>query len=275
MSVMPIAEAHGNEPPAVVAEGMLAADIVFAITDKALTHSSARQASINAGTRTYILRGVTTEMMIEGAIDTDYEELTRVTEAYSDRLSATAHAHVTSPAGTDVHIDLTGKGSYVLDGRFYDDGRAAAAIPTGEAPIGPVEGSAEGTIVIDYSMDNIGALETPIELTFVDGVVTAISGGEEADRLREIVQGADPNARNLAEFAIGTNPDARLIGNLAEDKKKAGTVHFAIGDNRGLDGTVESDIHLDGLVTSPTVTLDSEEIVIDGELQIDYLLDEG
>jgi leucyl aminopeptidase (aminopeptidase T) len=274
LSVMPVADAHGNEPPAVVAEGMLAADIVFAVTDKALTHSSARQASIEAGTRTYVLRGVTTEMMIEGGIDTDYGELTRVTTAVSELLTAADSAHVTSPDGTDVRMSLAGRDGFVLDGRFYDDGRAAAAIPTGEAPIGPVEGTAEGTIVVDYSMDNVGRLAEPIELSVAGGEVTAIAGGEEADRLREIVEGADPNAGNVAEFAIGTNPDARLIGNLAEDKKRAGTVHFAVGDNRGLDGSVASDIHLDGLVTEPTVRLDGEAVVVDGELQLDRILDD-
>lgn len=273
LSVIPVLDAHGNEPPATVAEAMKAADIAFAITDKALTHSDARQASIDAGTRTYILRGVTVDMMIEGGIDTDYEELTRVTTALSERLTDADRAHVESAEGTDVEFSIEGRSGYVLDGRFYDDGRAAAALPTGEAPTSPVEGTARGTIVVDCSMDNIGQLDTPIELVVEDGTVTEIRGGEAADRLRGIVADADENAGNLAEFAIGTNPDARLIGNLAEDKKKAGTVHFAIGDNRGIGGSVPSDVHLDGVLSRPTVTLDDETVVEDGQLLRDRILE--
>ena len=73
----------------------------------------------------------------------------------------------------------------------------------------------------------------------------------------------DPNARNIAEFAIGTNPNARLIGNLAEDKKLMGTVHFAIGDNKSLGGGVEASIHLDGLMLKPTVTADNQNRLVE------------
>ena len=79
----------------------------------------------------------------------------------------------------------------------------------------------------------------------------------------------DERARNIAEFAIGTNPFARLIGNLAEDKKLAGTVHFAIGDNKSLGGSVESIIHLDGLMVKPTVIADNDKIIVkDGKLMV-------
>lgn len=273
LSVMPRAEAHGNEPPATIAEAMKAADIVFAVTTKALTHSDARQASAKVGTRTYILRGVTTEMMLEGGINTDYEELTRITTAVSTVLREATTAHVTSEAGTDVTMDLNGRGSYVLDGRFYDDGRAAAAIPTGEAPTSPAEGTTNGTVVIDASMDNIGQLENPIVLTITDGVVSAVSGGAEADELRHILENADENAGNIAEFAIGTNPDARFIGNLAEDKKVQGSVHFAVGDNRGIGGSVQSNIHLDGVLAYPTVDIDGVTIVRDGVLDTELVFE--
>ena len=79
----------------------------------------------------------------------------------------------------------------------------------------------------------------------------------------------DDNARNIAEFAIGTNPNARLIGNLAEDKKLLGTVHFAIGDNKSLGGTVEARVHLDGLMVKPTVIADNKLIIVeDGKLMV-------
>lgn len=273
LSIMPVQEAHGNEPPEIIAESMKTADIIFCVTDKALTHSNARIESVDAGTRAYILRGVTTEMMIEGGIRTNYDELSRVTTALASLLSESDHATVVSDHGTDVEMSIAGREGFVLDGRFHDDGRAAAAIPTGEAPVSPVEGTAQGPIVFDYSMDNIGLLSTPIELQFENGVATSIQGGEEADRLNTIVQNADENAGNLAEFAIGTNPDARLIGNLAEDKKVAGTVHFAVGDNQGIGGSVESNIHLDGLVSRPTVTLDDETVVEDGVLLTEHILD--
>ncbi|MDF1591954.1 MAG: aminopeptidase [Desulfobacterales bacterium] len=152
-----------------------------------------------------------------------------------------------------------------MDGYYHDD-YGFAALPPGEAPTCPVEGSANGTLVFDYSMDGIGRLSEPLKLLVKNGQVVSLSGGSEEVHFIEQIFKRDPSARNLAEFAIGTNPNARLIGNLAEDKKLMGTVHFAIGDNKSLGGVVESSVHLDGLMLKPTVTADKEILVKAGEI---------
>jgi leucyl aminopeptidase (aminopeptidase T) len=121
-------------------------------------------------------------------------------------------------------------------------------------------------------MDNLGQLDEPITLEIEDGFVSDVDGGSQADELRELIEQSDENAGNLAEFAMGTNPKAKLIGNLAEDKKRSGTVHFAIGDNESLGGTRKSDIHLDGVVRTPTVELDGETVVENGHLLTEKFL---
>lgn len=267
VEVMPLLDAHSNEPPDTVAESMKAADVAVTATTHSITHTRARNAASDAGTRVVVLRGTTEEMMIEGAMSADLEELREVTGAVRDVLDAAGNATVTSPEGTDVWLDLTDRPAFSLDGYFHDYG--FSALPPGEAPTSPVEGSARGTVVIDYSMDNLGVLDEPIELTFEDGFVTAVEGGTSADELRRLLAEADENAGNLAEFAIGTNPKARLIGNLAEDKKKRGTIHVAVGDNVSLGGTLESELHLDGVVRHPTVRLDDEVVVEEGTLLVD------
>jgi len=62
------------------------------------------------------------------------------------------------------------------------------------------------------------------------------------------------------------DPNARFIGNLAEDKKLYGTVHFAIGDNKSLGGVVESSVHPDGLMLKPTVLIDGKTLVKEGKV---------
>lgn len=267
--VMPRLEAHGNEPPEPVAVAMRAADVAVTATSHAITHTQARLAASDAGTRVVVLRGVTEDMMISGAMNTDYEELATVTAAVRDVLDDAVTAHVTAPAGTDVVVDLEGSSAFSLDGYFHDYG--FSALPPGEAPTCPQKtAETTGRVSIDYSMDNIGLLEEPIDLQIDAGTVTDIGGGTEAERLADVVTGTD-NAGNLAEFAIGTNAQARLIGNLAEDKKKRGTVHFAIGDDTSLGGTRRSDIHLDGLVREPTVELDETVVVESGTLDVDRI----
>jgi leucyl aminopeptidase (aminopeptidase T) len=269
LSVMPRLDVHGNEPPVTVAAAMKAADVAITTTTHAITHTQARLNASEAGTRVVVLRGVTEELMIEGGMNTDFCDLAEVTTIVRDALDTANRAQVTSRGGTDIELNLDGSAAFSLDGYFHDYG--FSALPPGESPTCPQKAGTNGTIVIDYSMDNIGLLDDPIELIFEDGTLTDIAGGSEANQLREIVDGAGENASNLAEFAIGTNPDARLMGNLAEDKKRRGTVHFAIGDDTSLGGELRSDIHFDGLVTHPTVELDDEVVLDDGELLVDRI----
>ena len=268
MALMPMSGEHGNEPPATIAAAMKAADVVFAPTTHAITHTQSRLDASAAGARVAILRGVDEDMMIKGGMAGDFEEIKAITGRVAKALSGADEIHVTSTAGTDVSFKITGRKVFRLDGYFQEE-MGFAGLPGGESPTSPVEGTANGTIVFDYSMDSIGRLSQPLRLEVKDGKVVSVEGSSEEVHIIEQHFERDDNARNIAEFAIGTNPNARLIGNLAEDKKLMGTVHFAIGDNKSLGGTVEAIIHLDGLMVKPTVIADNKQVIVeDGKLMV-------
>lgn len=267
MALMPMTGQHGSEPPATIAAAMKAADVVFAPTTHAITHTRARQEAFAAGARIAILRGVNEDMMVKGAMTVDFQELKIRTGKVADILSAAAAIKVSSENGTDVTFSISGRKAFSLDGFFHSE-YGFATLPPGEAPTCPVEGTANGTIVFDYSMDGIGKLSQPLVLRVKDGKVISVNGAGEDVHFVERLFKRDPTARNIAEFAVGTNPNARLIGNLAEDKKLCGTVHFAIGDNKSLGGIVESSVHLDGLMLKPTVWTDNHILVEAGNLKV-------
>jgi leucyl aminopeptidase (aminopeptidase T) len=267
IAIMPISGEHGSEPPTTVAAAMQAADIVFAPTTHAITHTRARLDAYAAGAKVVILRGVTEDMMVKGAMTVDFQELKKRTEAIAQVLANASEIQVDSGTGTHVTFSATGRQAFSLDGFFHEE-YGFATLPPGEAPTCPVEGTTNGTIVFDYSMDSIGKLSQPLTLEVKDGEVVAVSGADEDVRFLENIFANDPTSRNIAEFAIGTNPNARLIGNLAEDKKLAGTVHFAIGDNESLGGIIRSSIHLDGLMLKPTVRVDQRLLVHNGKLMV-------
>jgi leucyl aminopeptidase (aminopeptidase T) len=97
------------------------------------------------------------------------------------------------------------------------------------------------------------------------GKVTSVNGGIEAEKMRKLLK-SDENASHIAEFAIGTNPNSRMKGNMAEDKVLRGCVHIAVGDNHTIGGTLESKIHLDGVILNPIVEMDDSILVNKGVL---------
>jgi leucyl aminopeptidase (aminopeptidase T) len=117
-------------------------------------------------------------------------------------------------------------------------------------------------------MTDIGALSEAIRLEVVGGLVTIITGGPEADRLERLIEDVE-GARNIGELGIGLNPLARLSADITESKKRTATAHMAIGDNAGgYGGVVECDLHLDGMIFEPTITVDGEPLMVNGELRL-------
>ena len=139
-------------------------------------------------------------------------------------------------------------------------------LPAGEAFIAPVEGTAEGTTIIDGSFAGLGELDGPLKLTFSEGQLVEVEGPDK-ERLLALL-GDNPLARNLAELGIGTNEGARVIGIVLEDEKVYGTIHLALGSNDGFGGAVAAGIHVDGIVKNPDLYLDGEHVLGGGKILI-------
>lgn len=261
---------HGVEPPEIVAAAMKAADVVIQPITYAITHTNATKEALEAGARTLVMRGVTKDLMLNGAVNADYHEIDRLSELVRLKMTEGQEVKISSPSGTDLTLSIEGRTGLMLTGLVKGPG-TFAAMPDGEAAIAPVEGTAEGVIVVDHTMDSLGILDEPVRLTVEKGLVTKIEGGRSAMKLQQLVEESDEGARNIAEFAIGTNPKARLVGNMAEDKKLLGSVHIAIGDSHVIGGTVESNLHLDGLLLNPTVLIDGDCVIDEGKLLIEEL----
>ena len=87
-----------------------------------------------------------------------------------------------------------------------------------------------------------------------------------AKKLKQQLDAVGKDARNIAEFGIGTNDSAKLSGVLLEDEKVMGTIHIALGNNVSMGGSVNVPIHLDGVVKKPTVWMDGKLLMKDGKL---------
>lgn len=255
---------HGEEIPPVLAGAMKSADVVIAPTTYALTHTRGRLAASKAGARILIIREVTEDTFTNGAIAADYQEIYDVTSRLTKRLDTASEIRMVTALGSDIKMSIAGRNGLCLAGLVRPPAWLAT-LPSGEAAVAPVEGTAEGTIIADHSIDSLGLLKEPVKVTVKNGQAVSVTGGAQAKQLEKLIH-SDKNASNIAEFAIGTNPLSRMLGNVAEDKILKGCVHIAVGDNHTIGGKVESGIHLDMVVLKPTVWLDSKKIVNEGVL---------
>jgi len=208
------------------------------------------------------------DIFTKGGATADYRALHKDGLRLKDIWSAGRVMRITSEAGTDISAPIAYEDVVVECGYATQPG-TSAAFSDGEVSSRPLEGTANGIFVVDGPGAIIGMPDTPIALHVTDGRVTQIDGDSpQASQLRQILEVVD-NAGNVAEFGIGLNPACRQNGKFEEEKKRRGQVHIAIGDNIVFGGTTHSAVHLDLVVTDPTVTLDGQVIVDQGQVRLD------
>jgi aminopeptidase len=265
LAVMSEREQHGVEPPESVAAAMLEADVLLVPTVQSLSHTAARRAATDAGTRAATLPGVTEEMLAR-VMSADMDELRRRGRVLADLLTAGGEAHVTSADGSDLTLTIEGRAGIPDAGELGEPG-AFGNLPCGEGFISPHHDSGSGKLVVDGVIASIGIPEEPVELTVEHGQLVGATG-EMGEELMRQLTAAGPDGTRVAELGIGTNEKAILTGELLEDEKLLGTVHVAFGASAGIGGEIQVPVHLDCVVMKPTLTIDGREVVRDGKLLV-------
>lgn len=270
VAIMSKREYTQAEPTPQIRAAMLESDVCVMVTSQAIVHSPAAVAAQEERIKLVAMEEVTPEILGGGAASADYEEILEHGREIRQIWTEGDRVTVTSPHGMDLEAGLEGRPGYFACGKVEDQPGMdlyIGAFPDGEASISPVEGAANGTIVWDTSMHEIGLFDEPIEADVEDGYVTEIRGGREADQLRSILENADdPEVYNLAEIAIGINPEATITGLMRQDKKAWGFLHLAVGANIDTGGTVEAPVHIDGIASDCTLAIDGETIVEEGDV---------
>lgn len=249
---------HGEEIPEPVAQAMRSSDVVIAPTTFSLTHTQARINACKAGARVASMPGITESMMARGGMTTDYDRINEIAIDLNKKLGNARKIRVVTDSGTDITFDLEGCKWHMDTGMCREPG-CISNLPAGELYIAP--GDASGVFIVDGSMSGFGLLDSPLEFTVKKRYVTNIKG-KNAEELNSMLDKVGKKARNIAEFGIGINPDARMIGNVLEDEKVGGTVHIALGDNSTFGGDVIAGIHLDGIIKEPHLYVDGEKFIL-------------
>ncbi len=249
---------NAQEPPVDIIEAMKTSDIAILITSYSLSHTQARRAASASGARIASLPGITLEMM-RRTLMTDPQALRGDSEKVAALLTAGDTVTITSSQGSNLSFSIRGRAGISDTGIFSQPG-AFGNLPAGEAFIPPVEGTANGLVVVDGAIADI-ELDVPVAIVITDGIAKSVSGGKAARELTRRMNEAGDKACVLCELGIGTNPATRLSSNVLEAEKVYGTCHVAFGNNSTFGGTNSVLFHTDCVIAKPAITIDNRVVV--------------
>ena len=260
ITVMEPLREHGQEPPAHIAQAMLQYDVQLLITDKSISHTKARRDAKEQGARIASMPTIT-EDTANRCLDVDYEEVKRISLHVHKYLKTAHRVRITTYRGTDITLRRGDRDVIHGNGGIFDYPSAFGNLPEGEVSFGPV--TASGLYIVDASFASFGKLTSPLSFTVHEGMVTRITGTRAAE-LKKRLDIIGPSAYTIAELGIGTNPQAQIVGIVLEDEKVLGTCHIAVGNNVSYGGSNNVPVHLDGVMTKPTIYVDDKKIMEEG-----------
>jgi hypothetical protein len=179
---------------------------------------------------------ITGEIMTQG-MRADFNDIDRLSQALLDRLRAASYIRATTPAGTDIHAQLTPAHRWFKTSGIINPGRWGN-LPGGECYTAPDE--VNGVFVVDgvagdFLCKRYGLLHGSPLIIDIEGNRIARVRCTNKDLERDFMAytHTDANSNRVGEISIGTNLGVeRLIGNLLQDEKLPG-VHIAFGDPYG------------------------------------------
>ena len=194
-----------------------------------------------------------TEAMMLGSVNVDYHKMRSAADSLLKTLQNANKLHITTEEGTNLILG-------VKDRLFVGDVGVKQGemcnLPCGEIYCAPIETEADGVVIFNASVGDLGVLKTPLKVYLENGRITKFESDDKKQekRITEL-QSVDEDSMVIGELGIGVNPGAVITGNMLEDEKALGTAHLAFGNNADFPGggNNNSKIHRDYLFYRPTI----------------------
>lgn len=215
------------------------------------------------------LSGMNVDMLVRTIGRVDMQALKEFQGKLAGMVKAAKKIRLTSPAGEDVEMDFDPKGPVVNDVGFADT--PGPHFLSGQLTPG-YSSSVNGIIAFDGSVvPPIGLVKEPVKLHVRNGRVERIEGGKDALTLDTWLRSFDdPSMFRVAHLSFGSNPGAKLTGNIVEDERVWGSTEWGLGyvgpdlTNDGKPITAAS--HTDGICLNTSVWLDELQVFDKGRL---------
>lgn len=265
---------------AAVVGALSQSDFVVDLTVEGLLHAPEVPQILKGGTRILMISNEhpdTLERLLPNP------ELTQKVKAGLKKLKAAQTMSVSSPAGTNLQIDV-GEAPLGAAWGYADRAGLISHWPGGLCLCFPKAKTVNGILVLapgDVNLTFKRFIESPTTLTIVDDYITEIQGaGVDADLFREYIAAwGDQEAYAVSHVGWGMNPAARWDSMAMYDKRDfngtelrafAGNFLYSTGANETAGRYTTG--HFDIPLRNCTVSLDGEAVVKQGVLQGDLAL---
>jgi 2,5-dihydroxypyridine 5,6-dioxygenase len=255
-----------------VIAALSAADFVVDCTVEGLLHSPDLGRILGAGARVLMVSNEHPDTFDRIGWD---DGLARRVDIAAARLRAASMMHVTSAAGTDLHVRLAG--AFTAGSTGLTDGPGSIAHwPGGLVVAFPAAGCVHGRVVLapgDVNLTFNLYHRAPVTLTIEDDHIVDIAGdGPDADLFRSYLASfGDRASHATSHVGWGMNPLARWDAMAAQGfgdvwgtelRAFAGNFLYSTGANENAGRFTAG--HFDLPMRNCTVTLDGVPVVIDG-----------
>ncbi|HEX4956372.1 MAG TPA: hypothetical protein VF017_23545 [Thermoanaerobaculia bacterium] len=219
--------------------------------------------------------------ILEIASRSDYEQMAKRCEALTPPLLNGRECVLTTyaPSGEAFRLRFTLGGLDRIPVHSIGILRESAwgNVPSGEIFTAPLEDSANGDYLVNGTIGRQVLGDEPAVLTFRHGRLIGhryLTSGEPVPYLLEIerfsAEREDHNWNVIAEFGIGVNEGINaVLGIPLIDEKIFGTVHIAVGNNVGWQGSNKALLHLDIITREPDVEIDGVNVLLRGRHKFD------
>jgi 2,5-dihydroxypyridine 5,6-dioxygenase len=261
-----------RNPVAVAALG--AAGFVADCTVEGLLHAPELGEILSAGTRVLMISNEHPELFERMEHDPCLAPRVAAGKALLEQATS---MHVTSPAGTDLRVDV--RGAFRAGSHGYTD-RAGdiAHWPGGLVLAFPAAGKVDGVVVLapgDVNLTFKEYVQSSVRLTIVDDHITAIDGdGVDAALFAACLEAfGEPEAYATSHVGWGMNTAARWESLALYDKSQVNGTELRAFAGNFLYSTGANEVagrfcrgHFDLPMRGCTVTLDARPVVVDGQL---------
>jgi leucyl aminopeptidase (aminopeptidase T) len=267
--VHPTTPLAASDPPRPVVAAVQHTDAWIDFSVAYLLYSNAWTKAMQAGVRYFILPG-DVDSLVKMVGRVNYAVLDALANKLAELSEKGQEMRITSTLGTDIRVkvDPTRSEGHIFKlggGKPTSKDEGWTQVPPGQATIGHVFDSVEGTLVFDGTIwppQEIGALREPVRLEVSKGQITKVSGGQEARILeRWLARFNHPGMYQIDHLSYGFNPGVkRCNGEIGHDERVFGCIEFGVGS-----AWTGAPSHWDGVVLEPSIWADDVQIEQDGK----------